>query len=430
MKTLAMIRKNWFLAFAAILAVMTSCNKEFDVPPVEVPKFTLPAGASVISISELKARHSVVGALDSINDNVYVTGKVIGNDKSGNIYKGLYIQDTSGGLYIGLDKTSLYNMYKLGQRLYIKCQGLFLGDYGGMTQLGAIYNGQIGRIAEIYVEDYLFLDSLPGAVPAAKLLTIPTITDADLGMLIRLDNVSFLEVGQPFATTTATTNRTISDGSNSLIMRTSNYANFAATAIPDGTGTVYGILSVFNGDLQLYIRDLNDLVGFDYSSKLIINETFANSGSLGTFTQYSVTGDQIWAQSSFSGSTFAKMSGYSGGSYFANEDWLISPSMNFNAYSGETLKFFTMMKYGTVGDGSFKVYYSTDYTTGAPSTGTWTELTGLTLSDGNYNNISSGDVDVSFVNGSNVHIAFVYTCTTSNVATWEVGGILVKGTLN
>lgn len=124
------------------------------------------------------------------------------------------------------------------------------------------------------------------------------------------------------------------------------------------------------------------------------------------------------------------MSGYFSGSYYANEDWLISPSMNFDAYTGETLKFFSMMNYGTAGDGSLKVYYSTDYSSGAPSTGTWTELTGLTLSGGAWASVSSGDVDVSFVNGTNVHIAFVYTCSTTNVSTWEIGGILVKGIQN
>ncbi len=427
MKTNRMITKNWILVFAAFLVLMTSCKKDFEVPPVNIPKFELPTDATLISIKALKARHTVIGVLDSINDNVYVTGKIIGNDESGNIYKGLYIEDTSGGLYIGLDRTSLYNLFKIGQRVYIKCQGLFLGDYGGMTQLGAIYNGAIGRIADTYIDQHLFRDSLPGNPPAAKLLTISDITDADWGMLIRLDNVSLLEVGQPFAISTATTNRTISDGVNTLILRTSNYADFAASLIPDGQGTVYGILSVYNGDLQLYIRDLNDLVGFDYSSAMLVNETFATAGSLGTFSQYSVLGDQVWTQSSFSGNTFAKMSGYSG-SYYANEDWLISPSMNFDQFTGEKLKFFSMMNYGTAGDGSLKVYYSTNYTSGDPTAAAWTELTGLTLSGGAWANVPSGDIDVSFINGSNVHIAFKYTCSTTNVATWEVGGIIVKGT--
>jgi len=429
MKSFSVIRKISLLLLIAPAIFMAGCSKDFDVPEIEIPIFSLPDGATIISIKELKARHTL-GAVDSINDNVYVTGKVISSDETGNIYKSLYIQDTSGGLLLSLDATGLYTTYRLGQRLYVKCQGLFLGDYNGMTQLGVMNNGEIGRIPSPIIKHYLLLDSLPGPVPAAKVITIPDITADYYGMLVKFENVSFVNVGEPFSDPSASTNRSITDGTNQLILRNSNYATFADVLIPDGTGSVTGILGVFVTDNQLYIRDLNDLVGFDYSSKLIINESFATSGSLGTFTQYSVTGDQIWAQSSFSGSTFAKMSGYFSGSYFANEDWLISPAMNFDAYSGETLKFFTMMNYGVAGDGSFKAYYSTDYSSGAPSTGTWVELTGLTLSAGAWEPKPSGDVDLSFVSGANVHIAFVYTCSTTNVATWEIGGILVKGIQN
>jgi hypothetical protein len=360
---------------------------------------------------------------------VYVTGIVVSSDATGNIYKSLYIQDTSGGLLLSLDATSLYNLYPLGQRIYVKCKGLFLGDYNGMTQIGLPYNGAIGRITAPLISQYLFIHDLPGAVPSPKVVTIPTITPNDLGTLIKLENVYFVEVAMPFADASASTNRTISDGTNTLILRSSNYATFRATLLPDGTGSITGVLAIFGSDLQLYIRDLNDLSGFDYSTQLLMNESFA-SGTLGTFTQYSVAGGEVWAQSSYSGSTFAKMSGYTAGVYTANEDWLISPSVNFDNYSGEVLKFFTMMNYGTAGDGSLRIYYSNNYVSGDPTTASWTEITTATLSAGAWASTPSGDIDLSAITGTNVHIAFKYTCSTSNVATWELGGIMVKGTHN
>jgi hypothetical protein len=428
MKTISVLKKIWVLLLIIPAVFMAGCSKNFDVPPVEIPNFVLPAGASIISIDSLKSRHTVVGDLDSINDDIYVTGIVVSNDKTGNIYKSLYIQDTTGGLLISLDATSLYNTYAPGQRIYVKCKGLFLGDYNVMTQLGMPYAGEIGRIPAPLISQYLFLHGLPGPLPEAKLVTIATITPKDLGMLIKLENVHFEEVGSPFADATASTNRTISDGTSALIMRNSNYATFRKTLLPEGNGTIYGILGIFGSDFQLYIRDLNDLIGFNWSTVYMVNEQFTTGGSLGTFSQYSVNGGEVWYQSSFSGTTFAKMSGYTSGVYTANEDWLISPSMNLNNYNNDTLKFFTMMNYGTAGDGSLKVYYSTDYVSGDPTVKTWTELTGATLSPGAWANTPSGPIDLSFINGTNVHIAFKYTCSTTNVSTWEVGGIIVKGT--
>jgi len=427
MKAIRVLRKIWVLLLVVPAIFISGCTKKFDVPPVEIPKFDLPSGATIISIRQLKAMHSA-GGFESITDNLYVTGKVISSDETGNIYKEMFIQDTSGGLLISLDNTSLYTTYRLGQRIYVKCQGLYLGEYGGLVQLGASVGGAIGRIADPVIKQYLFLDSIPGAIPAATVITIPTITPDKYGMLVELQNVHFVEVAQLFSLSTASTNRTISDGANNLIMRTSNYATFATTSIPSGVGTIYGILGFFSPDNQLMIRDLNDLVGFDYSTKLVINESFATTGSLGTFSQYSVSGPQVWAQSTYSSSTFAKMSGFAGGVYTANEDWLISPSMNLDLYSGEILNFFTMMNFGTAGDGSLRIYYSTDYDSGDPTTSTWTEITTAALSTGTFVSTPSGDIDLSAVVGTNVHIAFKYTCSTSGVATWEVGGILVKGT--
>jgi hypothetical protein len=427
MKTFNVIRKIWVLLLIVPVIFIAGCSKKFDSPPLEIPKFIMPDGGTLISIKALNARHTGLGTLDSINDNIVVTGIVVSSDETGNIYKSLYIEDTSGGLLISLDATSLYTSYRLGQRIYVKCKGLFMGDYGGMTQLGAVYNGGIGRIAAPLIDKYVFLDSLPGHIPAAKLITLPITNYNYMGMLVKLENVHFQDVASTFSDPGASSNRNILDSANNiLIMRNSNYATFATKLIPDGTGTIYGILGLFGSDPQLYIRDLNDLVGFDYSTALILNESFSATGSLGTFSQYSVAGVDVWAQSSYSGSTFAKISGFA--SSTANEDWLISPSLNLNNYTGEKLNFFSMMKFGAAGDGSLKVYYSTNYTSGDPTTSNWTELTGFNLSTGNYTSTPSGDIDLSGVVGTNVHIAFKYSCGTTNIATWELGGIMIKGT--
>jgi hypothetical protein len=75
------------------------------------------------------------GTLDSIEDDIIIKGIVISSDQAGNIYKSLYIQDSTGGLNISLDKTNLYTIYKPGQKVYVKCKGLYLGAYGGVVQL-------------------------------------------------------------------------------------------------------------------------------------------------------------------------------------------------------------------------------------------------------------------------------------------------------
>ena len=86
------------------------------------------------TISDLKSLYKSGGAL--IYDNIWIKGQVISSDVTGNIYRELYIQDETGGIDVKIGKSSLYSDFRLGQWVYVRCQGLTLGAYNGMPQLG------------------------------------------------------------------------------------------------------------------------------------------------------------------------------------------------------------------------------------------------------------------------------------------------------
>ena len=44
-----------------------------------------------------------------------------------------------------------------------------------------------------------------------------------------------------------------------IILRNSSYAKFAALNVPDGNGTLTGVPSIFNGTMQMFIRDTGDV---------------------------------------------------------------------------------------------------------------------------------------------------------------------------
>lgn len=88
----------------------------------------------ITTIAQLKAMYRNKPLI--ISGNVWIEGQVTTSDQSGNIYSELYIQDATGAIDVKFGKGSLYSEYKIGQRLYIKCDGLTLGAYNGMPQLG------------------------------------------------------------------------------------------------------------------------------------------------------------------------------------------------------------------------------------------------------------------------------------------------------
>jgi len=429
MKTIK-TKKLWILALTAVVFLMTGCKKDFDVPQPEVPAFTLPAGATLKTIADFKITTTGV-----VTDDVYICGIVGGNDISGNIYKYLYIQDSTGGMGIEIDKVNMFNIYPVGQRVYVKCQGLHLGFEKGMPNLGGYYNGAVIPIPEIFVNDRIFRDGLPGPAPAAILHTTTNLTDEHLGMLVRFDSVSFNAAGQIFNDDDAykeTLNRIITDGAGDVTVRVSWYADFHRETIPSGKGTVYGILTKYNSTWQLLIRDFNDLQGFDFATNAIFTEPFESG--MGGFTTYDSLGTQAWA---FSSSYGMVITGYESGSRYANKDYLISPAIDLSQYDSVYLAFDHAINYyyGSNIQGCHSVWLTTNFNASNPSATTWVNLSVPTYPAGNsWTFVNSGKayIPAAFNGATNVRFAFKYTSTGSSneTSTWEVKNVVLMGKQN
>ena len=151
------------------------------------------------------------------------------------------------------------------------------------------------------------------------------------------------------------------------------------------------------------------------------NKTFSN------WIVKNVAGAQVWSIDSIhlSGNPFASMSGYAVTSN-VNEDWLISPAMNFDNYNNEVLTFVSAYKYTGA---PLQALISNDYD-GVTNPGdfTWTPLNPA-WSAGNFVWAPSGLVNVSGTNGKHVYIGFKYTSDAVNSSTWELDDIVIMGDL-
>lgn len=159
----------------------------------------------------------------------------------------------------------------------------------------------------------------------------------------------------------------------------------------------------------------------------IFSEKFATS--LGGFTGVSVAGNQVWGHDAEFG--YAKMSGYANSRSNANEDWLISPVINLSAVSAATVSFKHAINKGLVANltTNHSLWVSTNYTSGAPSTATWTQVTITTYPTGSdWTFVSSGNISLpaAVMGQSNVRLAFKYLCSDTESATWEIKELVVQ----
>ncbi|MBS1564213.1 MAG: Ig-like domain-containing protein, partial [Bacteroidetes bacterium] len=150
------------------------------------------------------------------------------------------------------------------------------------------------------------------------------------------------------------------------------------------------------------------------------------------FTQYSVTGDQVWdctpyGRNGASSSDTAQapygvsMNGYANGTDHLNKDWLISPKLDLTGTTYPLLSFYSRNAFA--GD-QLQLKISTDYTgSGNPELATWTDLNGKFPSSGSDVWKLSGGINLSSYKQSSVYIAFVYTSTNQDGARWTLDDI-------
>ncbi|OFX43471.1 MAG: hypothetical protein A2046_11530 [Bacteroidetes bacterium GWA2_30_7] len=409
-----MNKLNLLTVLLVVTTLFSACIKEdFDKPPINIPTIDFDT-THMISIANLKIMYQ--GALNFIDTDMVAWGRVSANDESGNLYKTMEIQDASAGIELKLDRNSLFNQFHVGQRIYIKLKGMYIGEYNGLKQLGYNYNNAIGRMPDALIDQHLFLDSLPGAPVQPKVININAIDEADLSKLVKVEGVSFELPGSPYTEGDVTTNRNLVDANGVVIpgflLRTSNYSTFAANLLPAGKGNLVGILSRFGSDWQFYIRDLNDVQNFIVPT-VLFNYSFAANSS--DWTVKNEAGNNNWFF--FSGDPGMAVTGF--GSDAPCKDWLISPEVDLGTAPNSVLTFKSIMKYSDSGiTNPLKIKISSNYT-GDVSTASWDTLSASISTSGSWTtNSVSG-----FPSSGKYRIAFYYESsgTSNTTATqWQI----------
>ncbi|MDZ7775616.1 MAG: choice-of-anchor J domain-containing protein [Bacteroidales bacterium] len=201
----------------------------------------------------------------------------------------------------------------------------------------------------------------------------------------------------------------------------------AIPAQPNGTTVFYQLYAADDEDAETYSSEMSYMVS---DSETILYEPF--EVDLNTWTSYSTQGPQEWYWGDYGNPPgSANMSGYEGGAV-ANEDWLVSPAMDFSLVIEATLDFDEAINYGTGNiENEQEVYISSDYSgSGDPAAdGTWEKLTVTGRSSGDsWDFVSVDQVDISdYAQKTEVYVAFRYVSTTDGAATWEVDNVLVRG---
>lgn len=254
------------------LLLVTSCVKEdFDEPPVQGETDPdIETNATIEDITNMW----VEGEFVTVEEDLVLDAIVIADDRSGNYYRSIVIQDETGGIALLINARDLHNDYPIGRRIFLHCKDLIVNDYGGTIQLGGgtYVSGagdlRLGGIEEA-LKDQFITKGVRNQTVTPSIKTISELGRSDISTLVQLEGIQFNSSDTASTYADAINMETVNldlencDGQN-IIIRSSGFAEFAGQNVPDGNGTIIGVYSVFNNTKQLYIRNADD-VNFDQS---------------------------------------------------------------------------------------------------------------------------------------------------------------------
>jgi hypothetical protein len=145
--------------------------------------------------------------------------------------------------------------------------------------------------------------------------------------------------------------------------------------------------------------------------------------TLGKFTTDNKLGAQNWYVNTTS--QYAVMSGFANNISNANEDWLISPTIDLTDKTSAKINFDHTINKGLVANlmTNHTLWLSNDNGT------TWEQVTITTYPKGNdWTFVNSGDIVIpqKFLGIATFKFAFKYLCSTAESASWEIRNVVVK----
>ena len=202
---------------------------------------TPPAGdGSVVTIAEFLA-----------NGGSAIEGVVISNMDLNNLTskKGMYIQDETAGLqfYLAANHT-----FAFGDKVRVDVSGVTVGQYNGAVQVSGLALDKITKIS------------------SGNTVTPKTVTIADFlankyeGQYVAIEGVQVADadLSKTFVMGGAHTSIKVEDANgNSFVIFSSKYASYGAQTVPQGSGTIKGISSINNGNMQIIFAQNSDFAG-------------------------------------------------------------------------------------------------------------------------------------------------------------------------
>jgi len=239
---------------------------------------------NVLTIAQLKTKYANVissSSIEEVKEDIQIKGYVTGNDVTGNIYNQIALQDETGAIIISINQGGLYGPLPVGQQLLVSLKGLMIGGYGMQPQIGSVYTNSntgaqsIGRMNEYtWSTHYKLIGTADATKIAPTVFNTSKLSDANYlaencGKLMTIKNVKLKDAngkavfapsdGSITLTANAANRAFTGLSANSIVLRTSTYADFANMPMPTDNVDITGIFTRYRNTWQILLRSTDDI---------------------------------------------------------------------------------------------------------------------------------------------------------------------------
>jgi hypothetical protein len=465
-KQMKAIKFSLIITFSILLLAVVSCveDNEYDIPPTATqvePDVT--ANSSIEAMKGALDQHFASNGeskmiIDEDSDLVF-SGYVVSSDLAGNFFESIVLQDSpsnpTGGIEVLIDKSSLFETYDFGRKVYVKMAGLSISYEDGESNVpfglqaaGSFFSDTNSGRYTIGIDNGGFgLDEIPQSSSFERVLRsteIEEIIATPVSSSVFMENQinTFIEfTSAQFRKTEL--NKTFAgessdefDGFRSVVrcedqftalLQTSTFADFKSYSLPTGAGIVKAVLAKdFRADF--FVLVVNSPIDIDFSNSercdpevlecdgvtSTTNTVFIENFD-GVFDNSDLTdlgwtninvsgGSELFESNSFSGDRYMKISA-SGTGENPMETWLISPAINLDSSTEEKLSFEISANLET---GQVLTILITKNFTGDVATTEWTQLdVEIPVGNGSFGDFIKLNTNISCLNGD-VNVAFKY----------------------
>ncbi len=266
-----------------LLLLACGINSDFESPGPEC----LDTLSANITYSELKA--IAANGTIQIQEEHVIEGFVISSDQEGNFFNTIHFQESfseeAEGFQMEMELRDSHLFFPLGTKIYIKLKNLFVGRSKGVYKIGSAFTSfgsvSVGRLPTLAIKDHLVPSCGAMDEPIPKNLPPDALSDKHVNTLVVFDEmqISEEELGLTYAIPKEETARKLLDCyGNDLILLNSGFADFQAEPLPEGNGTVRGVLHKEGNDFVLRIRMEQDIL-FD-STRCVESDNYVSSDSI------------------------------------------------------------------------------------------------------------------------------------------------------